>query len=257
VSTLLVSLALTGDLEAWADAVKLAMLQAVKSATEDEAYFGVLNPLRDDIREAGLGDRLPNTWRLEMRPGRGRLAYNPAAFIRSAAPLIIDGFSRSAVVKAGGGRFMAVPVKGGPMDRIRLLRGETSVQAAERRLGKLTFVPVRQGLAMLVTKSVRQTRSGRYVRVKGRDNITSRKDHETGVPVFFLVPQIRMTKRLSWEQIANQASTGFGERVEAELRRRIAAVEMPGLQGQARDAWLAQQGPGFSRRLSTVSLNLD
>ena len=256
-SALLVSLALTGDLEAWADAVKVAMLQAAKSATEDEAYLGVLNPLRDEVREAGLGDRLPNTWRLEMKPGRGRLAYNPAAFIRSAAPLIIDGFSRSAVVKAGGGRFMAVPVKGGPMDRIRLLRGETSVQAAERRLGKLTFVPVRQGLAMLVTKAVRQTRSGRYVRVKEKDTITPRKDHQSAVPVFFLVPQIRMTKRLSWEATANAAATGFGERVEAELRRRIAAVQMPGLQGEARDKWLAQQGPGLARRLSSVTFNLE
>jgi len=251
-------LALQGDLEAWAQDVKVAMLQGVRDAVEETGREG-LELFRDDVRQAGLGDRLPNTWRLEMLPKRG-LAYNPAAFIRSAAADIIDAFTRGVTIKSKSGGFLAVPIPGGPMDRIRVFKGETSVQAAERRLGQLVFVPVRQGLAMLVTKAVRQTRSGRWVRKKEKDNFSPKYTAENiaeAVPVFWLVPQVHLARRLNWPTIARQIEQTFAHAVEDKLRGRLAAVDAGTTRGRATLAFLDQQDRGFASDLRSVSISLD
>lgn len=251
-------LAIQGDLEAWAQDVKVAMLQGVRDASEETGREG-LEQLRDEVRDAGLGERLPNTWRLEMQPKRG-LAYNPAVFIRSTAADIIDAFTRGVVIKSRSGGMMAVPIPGGPMDRIRVFKGETSVQAAQRRLGELVFVPVRPGLAMLVSKAIRKTRSGRWVRKKEKDNFSPKYTAENiaeGVPVFWLVPQVRLSRRLNWPTIARAIEQTYGVRVEARLRERIGAVDMTTTRGRATSALLSQQGEGFAATLRDVSISLD
>ncbi len=253
-----VTLAFEGDLEAWAQGVKVAMLQGLRDAIEEVGREG-LERLRDEVRGAGLGDRLPNTWRLELMPRRG-LAYSPAAFIRSTAADIIDAFTRGATIKSRSGGFMAVPIPGGPMDRVRVFRGETSVQAATRRLGELVFVPIRPGLAMLVTKSIRKTRSGRWVRKKETDNFTPKyaaANIAEAVPVFWLVPQVRLSRRLNWPTIAREIERDFGQRVEANLRERIAKVDAGTTRGKATLAVLGQQEEGFSANLRNVSIALD
>ncbi len=252
------TLALQGDLEAWAQDVKVAMLQGARDAVQEVGRSG-LERFRDEVRGAGLGERLPNTWRLELKPARG-LAYSPAAFIRSTAADIIDAFTRGVTIKSRSGGFMAVPIPGGAMDRVRVFRGETSVQAAERRLGKLVFVPIRQGLAMLVTKSIRKTRSGRWVRKKERDHFSPKYAADNlaeGVPVFWLVPQVRISRRLNWPTIAREIEGQFGREVEANLRTRIAKVDGASTRGRATLALLGQQEEGFSTRLRSVSISLD
>lgn len=253
-----VELAFQGDLEAWARGVKLAMLQGTRDAVEEVGREG-LEELRDEVRDAGLGDRLPNTWRLEMKPMRG-LAYNPAAFIRSTAAEIIDAFTRGVTIRTRSGGMMAVPIPGGPMDRVRVFKGETSVQAAERRLGKLTFVPVRPGLGMLVSGAIRKTRSGRYVRKKEKDNFSPKYTAENitqAVPVFWLVPQVRLARRLDWPTIARRIERDFAATVEANLRVRIAAVDAGSTRGRATLAFLGQQEEGFASNLRGVSISLD
>lgn len=249
---LTLALAFSGDLEAWADDLKTAMLQGLRDGVEDTGRIG-LERLRDDVREAGLGERLPNTWRLDLHPQRG-LAYSPAAFIRSTAARIIDAFTRGAVITSRDGGMMAVPIPGGPMDRIRVLRGETSVDAARRRLGELVFVPIRPGLGMLVTKLVRVTRSGRYSRVKDKKYSPEymAKNMQAAVPVFWLVPQVLLARRLNWPQIARDISQTFGAQVEASLRSRINAIDNTSTRGRASHAVLDDLGAGFSANLSSI-----
>ncbi|PHY12826.1 hypothetical protein CSW58_10010 [Caulobacter sp. B11] len=250
---LTLALAFSGDLEAWADDLKTAMLQGLRDGVEDTGRIG-LERLRDDVREAGLGERLPKTWRLDLHPTRG-LAYSPAAFIRSTAARIIDAFTRGAVITSRDGGMMAVPIPGGPMDRIRVLRGETSVDAARRRLGELVFVPIRPGLGMLVTKRVRVTRSGRFNRTDDTKTYSpayAAKNIKTGIPVFWLVPQVVLARRLNWPQIARDISQTFGAQVEASLRTRIAAIDNTSTRGRASHAVLDGLGAGFSANLSSI-----
>lgn len=248
---MLFSLAIQGDLEQWVADFKVAMLRGVREATEEEGRI-ILELLREDVRDAGLGDRLPNTWRLDVLPGGGRLSYNPVAFIHSKAAKIIDAFERGVTIKGKDGGFLAVPVPDGPMDRIRVFEGEGSIAAAQRVLGELRFVPVRQGLGMLVAARTRLMKTGRRQAVREDMFSAARADHEADVPVFFLVPQVRLEKRLSWREIAERGEQGFANRVETRLRANIAAMPQSGARAAAANAWFDSQGSGFSGRLSTA-----
>lgn len=70
-----------------------------------------LGTMRDQAR-AGFpiaAERMARTWRLQVFPRPGKPTMRPTALISSRAPTIADGFDRGAVIRAKGGKFLAVP----------------------------------------------------------------------------------------------------------------------------------------------------
>lgn len=69
---------------------------------------------RGQIERAGLGRRLANTWRGKVFPER-RDSLNPATYLWSNAPEIIDSFSSGrAIVPRAGGNWLMIPTPAVP-----------------------------------------------------------------------------------------------------------------------------------------------
>lgn len=213
-------LAVTGDLERVTESRKVQYLTAVKESVQEEAK-DVQQKLRDDVTGAGLGQKVANAWRLEVYPARS-LSYTPSALLFSRAAHIIEAHSRGEPIRAKSGS-LAVPIPGTPAAEVRVPRGGGRVELMRRRFGELTLIVNRRGLAMLVANNVRQTVSGRYRANTGRSQgrVFSRLTGGASLPLFWIVREVRMQKRLNWEGIAQEAEPGFRDRVEGNLRRRL------------------------------------
>jgi Family of unknown function (DUF6441) len=142
---------------------------------------------RGQISGAGLGTRLANTVRSEVYP-RSIGSLRAAAEVWSKAPHIVGAFERGAVIRANNGFWLAIPLPaaGTGASRGRLTPGEW-----ERRRGlKLRFVYRRGGTSLLVADG-RQNKRGLGVESRSR---TGRG--RATVPIFALVPQVTLRKRL-------------------------------------------------------------
>ena len=159
------------------------------SAAMREAGTSLKSAWRGQITGAGLGTRLGNSIRLASFPKSGD-SLNAAALVWSNAPVIRsrDGFWLAIPTPAAG-----KSTKGG-----RITPGEW-----ERRTGlRLRFVYRRRGPSMLVAE-------GR-LNSKGRA-VASRSKTGRGVatvPIFLLVPQVKLRKRLDLARDAERAVDG-------------------------------------------------
>ena len=87
------------EIKAAEDAVTAAMRQAADGLKAD---------LRRQVTEAGMGQRLANTWRAELYP-KGRKSIKAAGFVFTRAPTIIRAFDQGAVIKSKHGFWLAIP----------------------------------------------------------------------------------------------------------------------------------------------------
>lgn len=72
---------------------------------------------RSQVIEAGMGQRLANTWQSETYPKGGR-SLNPAGYIWCNAPAIIDAFARGASIRpVNGGKYLWIPTRNVPRRR--------------------------------------------------------------------------------------------------------------------------------------------
>lgn len=222
---LMITLAIQGDLERWAQEAKTGILQAVADAAKEEGREG-LERLREDVRNAGLGDGVANAWRMDVKP-RNRLAYSPAVFFHSAAPHIIEAFTKGQPIK--GKPLLAVPIPDSPADKIRIRRGQERTAEIEKRYGPLRAINLKGGGVMLVARG-RASSDGAGVRALVRRRATGTKDYFTpinqknqvDIPMFWLIPNVRLGKRLNWPEIARQIQADYAQRVEANIRKRLA-----------------------------------
>lgn len=212
------ALALTGELQAtmdWADqAVLLAADAAVHNVTQRWK-----NRLRDIVVEARLGKRLAGAVRAKEYPERdGLLARNPAGFIyvQPSAVHIFEAFEKSQTIEARSGRFLAVPISGSPADRKNYgqkRNGVSTVEDFRQRGVELQYVPAGPGRpAMLVAKMARVS-----TLKSGRQKVSQVSLTKTGkvkagaqsVPLFWLVPRVKMQGRLGFEQLFKRAADEF------------------------------------------------
>lgn len=164
---------------------------------------GLKEDLRADVREAGLGQRLANTWRGQTFPKAGASA-EAAAYVSSNAPKLIDAFDRGAVITARNRRYLAIPTPDAGVRHLSKRRGKGSSDngltpaAWERETGvKLRFVPSRTG-GVLVADAFYRRQAARFQRRK-----SFRPIRESGpdqgrsfVVIFVLVRQAKLRKRL-------------------------------------------------------------
>jgi hypothetical protein len=177
------------------EAAEKAVTAGVGAAAE-----GLKGGWRAQITGAGLGPRLARTIRSERYPKQGH-SIGAAGLVWSKAPEIVGAHADGALIRARNGLWLTIPT---PVARERIRRGPLTPAIWHQRTGMtLRFVRRRAGPHLLVADNVRFTRSGRI-----RENVTRRKDGTTysrlegrsSAPIFLLVPQVKLPKRLDLER---------------------------------------------------------
>ena len=184
-----------GDIGAIMAAEIKAGERAVSKAVT-EAGTSVKTAWRAQITGAGLGQRLARTIRSEQFP-KARPSLNAAALVWSKAPVIVGAHDTGPLIRSRNGFWLAIPTaaagksaRGG-----RITPGEW-----ERRSGlRLRFVYRRTGPSLLVAEG-RLNARGRAVASRSK---TGRG--VTTVPIFLLVPQVQLRKRLDLARDAKAA----------------------------------------------------
>ena len=169
-----------------------AVTRGVKSAGD-----GLKLELRRQLQSAGLGRKLAKTWRGQSYPRAGDSA-GAAALVFSKAPDIIDAHAKGATIRANGGRWLAIPTEAAGRGR-----GGRRPTPATFRL-PLRFVPRTSRLALLVAEGVRVGKTGRVSAVKGGLRTKTgrlKKGVVRMVPIFILVRQVKLRKRLDVEKV--------------------------------------------------------
>lgn len=168
---------------------------------------------RGQIASAGLGRRLSNAVRSEVYP-KARPSLNAAGLVYSAAPEITQAFEQGAVIRSRDGFWLAIPL---PAAGRGLRGGKITPGEWERRTGrrlKLIFRPGRPGLLVddgTVPAGSRAMRRDGFSRaVRGFSNRT--------VPMFTLVPQVKLAKRLSLMASADRLAGSLAAGAAARWR---------------------------------------
>lgn len=186
---------IVGDIARIMEAETLAGEKAVTAAMR-EASTGLKTAWRAQITGAGLGARLARTIRSEQFP-KGRASLNAAALVWSKAPVIVGAHDTGPLIRSKDGFWLAIPL---PAAGKSLRGGRITPGEWERRTGlRLRFVYRRRGPSLLVAEGRLNTK-GRAVASRSK---TGRG--LTTVPVFLLVPQVRLKKRLDLARDAEQA----------------------------------------------------
>ena len=186
---------IVGDIASLLDAEAKAGERAVTTAMRI-AGTGLKDAWRAQITGAGLGPRLARTIRSEQFP-KGRPSLNAAALVWSKAPVIIGAHDTGPLIRSKDGFWLAIPTEaaGRGLRGGRITPGEW-----ERRTGlRLRFIYRRAGPSLLVAEGRLNT--------KGRA-VASRSKTGRGVvtaPIFLLVPQVRLPKRLNLARDAERA----------------------------------------------------
>ncbi|MBW6495331.1 MAG: hypothetical protein K0B16_12405 [Burkholderiaceae bacterium] len=174
-----------------------------------EAGTGLKSAWRGQITGAGLGTRLGNSIRLATYPKAGE-SLNAAALVWSNAPVIVGAHDTGPLIRSKHGFWLAIPThaagkssKGG-----RISPGEW-----ERRTGlRLRFIYRRRGPSLLVAEGRLNT--------KGRA-VASRAKTGRGVatvPIFLLVPQVNLRKRLDLAREAERSIDGVAPKIVSRWR---------------------------------------
>lgn len=176
---------------------EIAVTRAIAAAGR-----GLKDEWRGMIRGSGLGSRLANTVRLKVYP-ETEPSLRAAALAWTKAPKIMDAFDKGALIRARKGLYLAIPVQ-----RIGMFgaRGKRlTPRQWEKRTGRrLKFVARPGRNALLIDDGTRQFESGRLRRgsfgPRGPRGFKNRI-----VPVFVLVRQAKLPKKLTLDPLAQRA----------------------------------------------------
>jgi hypothetical protein len=197
---------ITPDLVAVMAAEITAGEKAVSTAMS-EAGTNLKSAWRGQITQAGLGRRLANSIRSQTYP-KGGDSLNAAALVWSKAPAIIGAHDTGPLIRSKGGFWLAIPTVAAGKGR---KGGRITPEEWERRRGlRLRFVYRRRGPSLLVADGRLNSRGlGVASRSKtGRGKAT--------VPIFLLVPQVKLAKRLDLARDADRVLAGVPGLIVAE-----------------------------------------
>ncbi|PVZ47997.1 DUF6441 family protein [Thalassobacter stenotrophicus] len=154
---------------------------------------------RGQITQAGLGRRLSNSIRSQTYPRSGE-SLNAAALVWSKAPQIIGAHDTGPLIRSRDRFWLAIPTAAAGKG---LKGGHITPGEWERRRGlRLRFVYRRRGPNLLVADGRLNSRG---LGVASRSNTGRGK---ATVPIFLLVPQVKLAKRLdlAWDAERAQAA---------------------------------------------------
>jgi len=195
--------ALRGDLN---EVLKAELRVAERAVTAGirQATDGLKTELRRQITSAGLGSRLANTWRGDVYP-KGQPSIGAAGYVWSKAPRLVRLYEEGAVIRSKQGLFLAIPTPAA--GRFGDGRQKITPGAWERIHGmRLRFVYRRGSPSLLVADNVRLTKRGRAAANIGRRQgaAFTRLTGRTTVPLFILVPEVTVRKRLDIDGAAQK-----------------------------------------------------
>lgn len=196
---------ITPDLVAAMAAEVKAGEKAVTAAMR-EAGTGLKTAWRGQITGAGLGRRLANTIRSQTYPKAGE-SLDAAALVWSKAPVIVGAHDTGPLIRSKNGFWLAIPT---PAAGKSLRGGRITPGELERRRGlRLRFVYRRAGPSLLVAEGRLNTKGSAVAsRSKTGRGLTT-------VPIFLLVPQVKLRKRLDLARDAERAIEGMPGRIVA------------------------------------------
>jgi hypothetical protein len=188
-----------------------AAMSAIRAETDQ-----VKGELRQQVTDSlgGNARGVANAWRSQTFPRTGQ-SLRPAGLIWTKVPAIIDAFERGAVIRAKGGRkFLAIPT-GFNAARGRRGRGEKGMRVTPAQMvasGQAFLRPFASGRGFvwcLPLRAGEQTGRRRRTRLiaggvaeigtgnrKGREAWARSMLKRGMVPMFLLLPQVTLTKRL-------------------------------------------------------------
>lgn len=154
---------------------------------------------RGQITSSGLGDRLARTIRSRTYPQAG-VSIEATALVWTKAPEIVSAHDQGVEIRAKEGRWLSIPLPAAGKGRKggRITPGEW-----EQRTGmRLTFI-YRRGKPSLLVAEGRVSKAGRAVQSRSK---TGRG--LTSVPVFLLVPKVKLKKVLDLDSAVNTVVSG-------------------------------------------------
>lgn len=177
---------------------------------------------RADWAASGIkrAEQLQKTVKLRKFINKGR---NPAALVYSTIPIIEQGFERGETIRSKNGFFLLIPnpdIWG--TNRVALKRrgGATALEIANRRFGTLRFVYRKNGLSMLVTdarESKSQPGTFRHASKSALERGKKRASGLVTIIVFFLVPQVRLRRRLHGDVLRKRWERTGPDRIQSKF----------------------------------------
>ena len=174
--------------------------QKAVSKTMAQARASLKSAWRGQITGAGLGQRLANSIRSQTYP-KGRNSLDAAALVWTDAPVIIGAHDAWPLIRSGNGFWLAIPLPAAG----KALGGKRITPSVwEQKTGlRLRFVYRSRGPSLLVADAVRLNTRGQAAVSKsktGRGQVTA--------PIFLLVRQVKLRKRLDLARDAERAQAG-------------------------------------------------
>jgi hypothetical protein len=166
---------------------------------------------------AALGSRMGNTVKAKLFP-EGQPSANAASLVyikpgkpgRSGAPEIVGAHERGALIRARDGFWLAIPLpaagkgKGG--------RRVTPWEWQARTGRQLRFISTGRRRGVLVADDARVNRKGRAVADRRLGKLQAARA-TTAVPIFALVPQVKLQKALNLMQLAETVGASLPARI--------------------------------------------
>ncbi|KGB82158.1 hypothetical protein JT55_09115 [Rhodovulum sp. NI22] len=178
-------------------AAEVAAGERAVTAAMREAGTELKTAWRTQITGAGLGRRLANSIRNQNFPRSGE-SLDAAALVWSKAPVIVGAHDTGPLIRSKNGFWLAIPL---PAAGKSTRGGRITPGEWERRRGlRLRFVYRRRGPSLLVADRARINKRGQAVASRsktGRNQVTA--------PIFLLVPQVKLPKRLDLDRDAERA----------------------------------------------------
>lgn len=209
------SVKVDGDLDKMMRAEVNAMARAVQTGIR-----GATNALKEDwrgqVRGAGLGNRLANAVRAEVYP-KDHVSPRAAGLVWTKAPVISDAFERGVTIRSQDGFWLAIPR---PAAGAKGVGGRKITPAEwERRTGRRLRMVYRRGRSALLVDDGTVITKGLMTRMSRKgfhQAFTPRGFKNRTIPIFALVPQVTLKKRLDL--------MGAGERVASTVPGRIVSA---------------------------------
>ena len=193
-------------------AAEVAAGERAVTAAMREAGTGLKTAWRTQITGAGLGRRLANSIRNQNFPRSGE-SLDAAALVWSKAPVIVGAHDTGPLIRSKNGFWLTIPTAAAGKSR---RGGGITPGEWESRTGlRLRFIYRRSGPSLLVAVG-RLNKGGRAVASRsktGRGKVTA--------PIFLLVPQVKLPKRLDLARDADRALDGVPGLIVANWLERL------------------------------------
>jgi hypothetical protein len=229
--SLQVKLALTGNLGGFANDVHLAIARGARNAAEKQLARGKL-ALRGDVRAAGLGDRLANTWRAEIYPRSASAhTHSPTVVFRAndgaattrtnslgntstiaSAADIIKAHTFGPTIRSKHGLYLALPTANTP----RKGRRYATPTEVEEMFNQDLIIFHGRGQQMLAFVDAVRGKSGRGFRAPTKRRTKAGRQSEM-ILVFILVRQVRLRAKLHYPRIFADLEKSWTDLFPAEI----------------------------------------